>query len=133
MKMNKMITSLAAVAVVNASALLGTGCLSMGGEKEYKIVERVTKDGTVEKCVVEKGVMDKVNDFGVENAGALRLLEVGGQYGFGIWNGVQGERQIRATRGISSAVKQNTSAVKQNTSALGTLLNTMSKGSNCNQ
>ena len=137
MKLNKMMTSLAAVAVVNASAIFGTGCMTT---PEYKIVERVTKDGTVEKCVVEKSFMDKVNDVGVQNAGTLRLLEVGGQYGFGIWNGIQGERQISAIRGISSAVKGNTRAVNSQTSTIKSGFNSISEmlknqsknKSNCN-
>ena len=129
MKLNKMMTSLAAVAVVNASAMFGTGCMTT---PEYKIVERVTKDGTVEKCVVEKSFMDKVNDVGVENAGTLRLMEVGGQYGFGIWNGIQGERQINSLNRIGNAVNRNTSATRQGFSTLSEALKVMSNSNSGN-
>ena len=129
MKLNKMMTSLAAVAVVNASAMFGTGCMTA---PEYKIVERVTKDGTVEKCVVEKSFMDKVNDVGVENAGTLRLMEVGGQYGFGIWNGIQGERQIDSLNRIGNAVNRNTSATRQGFSTLSEALKVMSNSNSGN-
>lgn len=122
--MNKVIKILRSIAMAGA-VLSAAGCAT-----EYKIVERVNKDGTIEKCVAEKNLMDKVNDVGVENAGTLRLMEVGGQYGFGIWNGIQGERQIRATRGVSSAINRNTGVMASGINLLNSTLK--SKSSSCN-
>lgn len=120
MKLNKTLSMFAAVATV------ATGCVTA---PEYKVVERVTKDGTVEKCVVEKGFMDRVNDVGNNNAGTLGLINTAanvanatGSVGTWITNIGRNDAIRDAGRSVGRSVDRNTQATKDQTSALSTII-----------